>query len=322
MSKTERLYHLHNILNARRTPISRHQLMEELGCSQATLYRLINELRDYLGAPIEQDEESRFYYDRSLAGHFELPGIWISPQELQALLTAQQVLCNVQPGLLEDELGNLQGRIANLLTDKGVEMDGGRSRIHIHQAAGRPVPARMFQDVLQALLQRHRLQIRYHGRGSDQVTERAVSPERLTYYRNAWYLDAWCHLRKGLRSFALERIRDQQLQDEPARDVTPEELAQHYDQSYGIFSGQAEDSAELKFSPRMARWVADEQWHPDQSSEWQEDGSYLLSVPFSNARELVMDILRFGPEVEVMGPESLRRSVAEAAAATSRIYTD
>ena len=322
MSKTERLYHLHNILNARRTPISRHQLMEELGCSQATLYRLINELRDYLGAPIEQDEESRFYYDRSLAGHFELPGIWISPQELQALLTAQQVLGNVQPGLLEDELGNLQGRIANLLTDKGVEMDGGRSRIHIHQAAGRPVPARMFQDVLQALLQRHRLQIRYHGRGSDQVTERAVSPERLTYYRNAWYLDAWCHLRKGLRSFALERIRDQQLQDEPARDVTPEELAQHYDQSYGIFSGQAEDSAELKFSPRMARWVADEQWHPDQSSEWQEDGSYLLSVPFSNARELVMDILRFGPEVEVMGPESLRRSVAEAAAATSRIYTD
>lgn len=322
MSKTERLYHLHNILNARRTPISRHQLMEELGCSQATLYRLINELRDYLGAPIEQDEESRFYYDRSLAGHFELPGIWISPQELQALLTAQQVLGNVQPGLLEDELGNLQGRIANLLTDKGVEMDGGRSRIHIHQAAGRPVPARMFQDVLQALLQRHRLQIRYHGRGSDQVTERAVSPERLTYYRNAWYLDAWCHLRKGLRSFALERIRDQQLQDETARDVTPEELAQHYDQSYGIFSGQAEDSAELKFSPRMARWVADEQWHPDQSSEWQEDGSYLLSVPFSNARELVMDILRFGPEVEVMGPESLRRSVAEAAAATSRIYTD
>ena len=322
MSKTERLYHLHNILNARRTPISRHQLMEELGCSQATLYRLINELRDYLGAPIEQDEESRFYYDRSLAGHFELPGIWISPQELQALLTAQQVLGNVQPGLLEDELGNLQGRIANLLTDKGVEMDGGRSRIHIHQAAGRPVPARMFQDVLQALLQRHRLQIRYHGRGSDEVTERAVSPERLTYYRNAWYLDAWCHLRKGLRSFALERIRDQQLQDEPARDVTPEELAQHYDQSYGIFSGQAEDSAELKFSPRMARWVADEQWHPDQSSEWQEDGSYLLSVPFSNARELVMDILRFGPEVEVMGPESLRRSVAEAAAATSRIYTD
>ena len=50
MSKVERLYHLHNILNQRRTPISRQDLMERLECSQATLYRLVAELRDFLGA--------------------------------------------------------------------------------------------------------------------------------------------------------------------------------------------------------------------------------------------------------------------------------
>ena len=55
MSKVERLYHLHNILNQRRTPISRQELMERLECSQATLYRLVAELRDFLGAPLEQD---------------------------------------------------------------------------------------------------------------------------------------------------------------------------------------------------------------------------------------------------------------------------
>ena len=66
MSKVERLYHLHNLLSQRRTPISRHDLMDRLECSQATLYRLVAELRDYLGAPLEQDEENRgFYYDRS-----------------------------------------------------------------------------------------------------------------------------------------------------------------------------------------------------------------------------------------------------------------
>ena len=70
----------------------------------------------------------------------------------------------------------------------------------------------------------------------------------------------------------------------------------------------------------MARWVADEQWHPDQSSDWLDDGSYVLEVPYSNARELVMDILRFGPEVEVLGPESLRSSVAERATATAEKY--
>ena len=62
MSKVERLYHLHNILNQRRTPISRQDLMERLECSQATLYRLVGELRDFLGAPIEQDPDSRGFY--------------------------------------------------------------------------------------------------------------------------------------------------------------------------------------------------------------------------------------------------------------------
>ena len=85
MSKVERLYHLHNILNQRRTPISRQDLMERLECSQATLYRLVGELRDFLGAPIEQDPDTRgFYYDRSYEQPFDLPGIWISPGELQA----------------------------------------------------------------------------------------------------------------------------------------------------------------------------------------------------------------------------------------------
>ena len=121
MSKVERLYHLHNILNQRRTPISRQDLMERLECSQATLYRLVGELRDFLGAPIEQDPDTRgFYYDRDLEQAFDLPGIWISPAELQALLTARQVLSNVQPGLLEGELESLQGRITSLLRQKGI----------------------------------------------------------------------------------------------------------------------------------------------------------------------------------------------------------
>ena len=321
MSKVERLYHLHNILKQRRTPISRQDLMERLECSQATLYRLVGELRDFLGAPIEQDEDNRgFYYDRSYEQPFELPGIWISPGELQALLTARQVLGNVQPGLLEGELESLQGRITSLLQQKGVEPEGGDSRIHIQHVAGRAVPARMFQDVLGALFQRQRLNIRYHGRRRDEESERVVSPQRLTQYRNSWYLDAWCHQAQGLRSFALERVREQTLVDEPAREVKPGELAAHFDQSYGIFSGPAEYLAELRFTPEMARWIAEENWHPDQQGSFEADGSWLLKLPFSNSRELVMDVLRYGPDVEVIGPDFLREALAGAAQKTTDLY--
>jgi predicted DNA-binding transcriptional regulator YafY len=322
MSKVERLYHLHNILNQRRTPISRHDLMDRLECSQATLYRLVAELRDYLGAPLEQDPDTRgFYYDRSYDQPFELPGIWISPDELQALLTARQVLGNVQPGLLEGELESLQGRISALLRQKGVETDEGQSRIHIQPVAGRAVPGHLFQDVLGALIKRRRLHIHYHGRRRDEVSERAISPQRLTQYRNSWYLDAWCHAAEGLRSFALERVRQQVLLDEDAHEVEPEKLAEHFDHSYGIFSGPARHTAELRFSPEMSRWVADEQWHPDQQGTLDSEGYWTLKVPFSDPRELSMDILRYGAEVEVLSPPSLRDAVAASAAETAKIYS-
>jgi len=322
MSKVERLYHLHNILSQRRTPISRQDLMERLECSQATLYRLVNELRDFLGAPIEQDPDTRgFYYDRSYEQPFELPGIWISPGELQALLTARQVLSNVQPGLLEGELESLQGRITSLLQQRGLETEGGQSRIHIQHAAGRAVPSRMFQDVLGALIQRRRLRIRYHGRRRDQESERVISPQRLTQYRNSWYLDAWCHQAQGLRSFALERIREQSVLEEAAREVAPEALSAHFDDSYGIFSGPAEHTAELRFTPEMARWVSEELWHPDQQGTFEADGSWLLKLPFSSPRELIMDVLRYGAEVEVLAPAFLREAVAAEARKTAAIYS-
>jgi predicted DNA-binding transcriptional regulator YafY len=321
MSKVERLYHLHNILNQRRTPISRQALMERLECSQATLYRLVAELRDFLGAPLEQDPETRgFYYDRSYEQPFELPGIWISPDELQALLTARQVLGNVQPGLLEGELDSLQTRISSLLQKKGIETEEGDSRIHIQPVAGRPVPGHLFQDVLGALVKRRRLHIHYHGRRRDETSEREVSPQRLTQYRNSWYLDAWCHAARGLRSFALERVSQQALLETAAQEVDPDELSAHFDQSYGIFSGPARHFAELRFSPEMSRWVAEEQWHPDQQGSMDADGAWTLTVPFSDPRELVMDVLRYGAEVEVLAPDFLRESVAEAARETAEIY--
>ena len=312
MSRRERLYHLHDILRQRRTPISRQELMEELGCSQATLYRLVGELRDHLGAPLEQDPDGRgYYYDRSLAGSFELPGLWISPDELQALLTARHILGNVQPGLLEDELDGVQHRINQLLDQQGLNFSAQPERINIRRDAGRPVPADLFEDVMQALFRRQRLNISYHGRRRDDISEREISPQRLTSYRDRWYLDAWCHRAEGLRSFALERIRGMDLLDEDAIEVSEEDLSGELDQAFGIFSGPVEHRARLRFSAEAARWAADEIWHPQQQGQWLDDGGYVLEIPFGRSRELEMEILRYGREVEVLQPDFLRHAIRD-----------
>jgi predicted DNA-binding transcriptional regulator YafY len=110
------------------------------------------------------------------------------------------------------------------------------------------------------------------------------------------------------------------LLEDAAKEVPGKVMAEHFDRSYGIFSGPAVNTAVLKFSPEMSRWVADEQWHPEQRGSFDEQGAWILELPFSSARELVMDILRYGPEVEVLAPDSLRKTVAISARQAAAIY--
>lgn len=166
-----------------------------------------------------------------------------------------------------------------------------------------------FETVGSALLRRKRLLITYHARGSDEVTEREVSPQRLVFYRENWYLDAWCHLRRALRNFSVDAIRKAEIMEKPARDVSEKTTDEVLGAGYGIFGGSRVQWAKLHFTPERARWVAHEQWHPRQKGTLKDDGGYLLEIPYADDRELMMDILKYGPDVEVEGPASLRKRV-------------
>lgn len=203
----------------------------------------------------------------------------------------------------------------------GLPVDTNASkRLRILQVGVRPVNTDQLKIITQALLQRKQLRVLYHGRNRDETTERTISPQRLVCYRGNWYLDTWCHLREGLRHFALERLHVIAVLDATANDIPDADLDSYFASAYGIFSGEAAATAVLKFSPSVARWVADEQWHPQQQSSVLRDGSFELRFPYGDERELVMDILRYGPEVEVLAPDNLRHRIAQLAARTASLY--
>lgn len=164
------------------------------------------------------------------------------------------------------------------------------------------------------------MRVLYHGRERDRTTERVISPQRLVYYRSNWYLDACCHLRRGLRSFSLDRLHLVEVHDEPAQDISDAVLDKHYASAYGIFAGTPKYKAVLHFTSAAARWVVDEQWHPEQEGKVLSDGSYVLKVPYSDDRELMMDILKYGPDVEVQAPKRLRAAVAARLSAAAGRY--
>lgn len=321
MDKLNRIYRLHRLFRGRRYPISLKRIGEELECSERTARRVIAELRDELHAPIDYDRGlNGYHYVGGERDTFELPGLWFSSDELYALLTSYQLLDALQPGLFGPYIGPIRDRVKALLAHRNAGHPEFGRRVRLLQIAARPVDLDVFRTLTTAVLERRRLRMLYHGRARDETTERTVSPQRLVHYRSNWYLDTWCHLRRGFRHFSIDRLHPVAILDTPAREFTDEELDRHFADAYGIFAGRPKATAQLRFTPSAARWVADEQWHPRQEGRVLSNGGYELKVPYSRPEELLMDILKYGPEVEVLRPASLRRRVAAALREASEKY--
>lgn len=306
MDRYERIIALHRTLRAARVPVTVPRLQDELGCSRATVYRDLAFLRDALMAPVVGNGEAGFRYDPAEGDRFELPGLWLNSEELHALLAAQQLLARNSGGMLSTALAPLQARIEKLLDEHSPGRALPMQRVRVIPHRGRRMDEAVFRIVCSAVLERRQLGFEYRARSTGEKTRRTVSPQRITHYRDNWYLDAWDHEREGLRSFSVDRISGARMLEAAARDIEEATLDEHLSGSYGIFSGAPRGWATIVFNERAARWVADEHWHSQQQGRWLPDGRYELKVPYSNARELLMDVLHYGADAEILEPASLR----------------
>ena len=107
----------------------------------------------------------------------------------------------------------------------------------------------------------------------------------------------------------MDAIRSAEILEKKAKSVAEKTLNEVLASGYGIFSGKADKRAILRFTPKQARWVASEQWHPQQLSHFDKNNLYIIDIKYSNDGELIMDILKYGPDVEVVSPAGLRAKV-------------
>jgi len=321
MERLERFYKIDRLLKERKS-VSFEALQDALEVSPATLKRDLEYMRERFNAPIEWDRQSRGYcFGKARTGQrYELPGLWFTAEEAYALLTMQSLLANLQPGLLEPHIKAMKERLAAVLGTGEYALQDIERRIRVLQPGRRESKVEHFGVVANALLRRLRLRIRHYNRIQDKETEREISPQRLVHYRDNWYLDAWCHLRDDLRSFSVDALREVQPVETRARELAKDELDAYLKSGYGIFAGRDVTWARLRFSPEAARWVSVQSWHSQQRASFEPDGSYLLEIPYADDRELLMEILKFGADVEVLEPPGLRKRVAESLAQAATRY--
>ncbi len=296
-------------MSVRRYPIPFRDLLARVDYSEATLKRYIKRLRDN-GAPLFYDPGAQGYIlDKAHDTVLQLPGFWLSISELHALLAINELIHQLDPGLLKSELVPIRRRIEKLLATRGRSTKELTRRIKFLGIGIRACCPMAFRTVATALIRQTRLTLCYHSRVENKKLDRTVSPQRLFYYRGNWYLAAFCHTRCALRTLALERMSNVSRIETACRRVDEKKLDDHFFSSFGIFAGHPVAEAVLRFSRKAARWVAEGKWHPDQQGGFLSDGTYELRLPYADQRELVMEILRYGPDVRVMAPKSLQQEV-------------
>nr|WP_282446535.1 WYL domain-containing protein [Aromatoleum petrolei] len=304
------------ILEARKHPVPRDVLLNELDVSLATFKRDIEVLRDQFQAPItwlpgEAGRERGYVLEDKgwSSGKLGLPRAWFTSSEIHALLMIDTLASHIAPGLLTEHLQPLITRITLALSAADDTPEDIRSRIQILASAARRRDAAHFENVAQATVRRNCLEILYFTKSRNERNRRVVSPQRLIHYKENWYLVAWCHKAEGPRVFALDGVEEAKVLKEPAVEADKAAIDAMVGKDFGIYSGGDRKWAKLRFSALQARWVEAEVWHPEQTASVQEDGSLVLEVPYSDPRELLLDVLKFGPEAEVLEPPELREEV-------------
>ena len=313
MGDVERLHKIKYMIQARQC-VPLNDFLNELEISKATFKRDLEYLRSRMNASIVYDRfKGGYCFDGQVIGEkIELPGLWFSEKEATALVLMQHLLSGLDKGgLIEPHIAPLTSIIDGILGQSNTPTKELRKRLKVFGMSSRKGLIGNFEEIGSALLKRKRVQITYYARGTDKTTEREISPQRLIFYRDNWYLDALCHLRKDLRSFALDGISKAIVVATKSDEISEKELQEHFAESYGIFSGKATQRAKLKFTPEKARWVSAETWHGQQVGSFDKEGNYFLEFDYNQDPELVMDILKYGAGVEVVAPASLRKRIKE-----------
>lgn len=181
-------------------------LQKSLELSEKTIDRYISLLRDFFNIPIEYDRVKKGYY---LAEKVSFPIPKLSEGELLSLLISAKLVEEFRNTPLEDSLKKLAKKLEALFPEEVTI--GGKELEMMLSVSLSPIKMRVdikdtFEKIFSAIKNRKRIIIKYYSIERDELTERKVDPYHIYNYEGVWYFCGFCHLRKELRDFALDRI--------------------------------------------------------------------------------------------------------------------
>ncbi len=292
----------------------------ELEVHARTVHRDLEFLRDSWGAPLEFCPRRNGYFYREPA--WTLPVLSLAEGEVIALFLAERLLQEYAGTPYAGMLAQLFDKITMTLSDT-IKVDLG----HLDQvySVSHKQPASddttLFHTLANAVRRRRQLQLTYWTATRNEVCTRRVDPYHLVSVEGDWYLIAFCHLREDIRMFVPGRIRKVKETGKTFERPTDFRIGDYLDHSFKAFRGAGKpQQVRLRFTPELARFIREKQWHHSQRLDDQTDGGVIVTLQVNHLLEIKRWAMSYGSDCEVLEPAELREEIRTELKRVGQLY--
>ena len=280
------------------------ELAAELGVSKRTVFRDLNSL-ELAHVPYYYDDKSHSY---KIQKFFFLPPVNLSLDEaLAILLTTGRLKTKANIPIIS------HGKKAAVKIE-GVLPDAIRKHIgsvidslamHLPPLADHKGADAYFDKISEAIVENKQCKIKYNSFYDGKVISATVNPLRLVFMHRAWYMLAWAHKHKQVRTYKLIRIENLTVSNKSFEPLEDQKVDTHFGQAWTMIPEGKIYDIHLHFEPMVAGNVAEINWHESQKVAWNDDGSLEFHARVDGISEITWWVLGYGDQVTVVNPPEL-----------------
>ena len=290
------------------------QLSRELEVSSKSIHRDLEFMRDRMSLPIEYDSARRgFYYTEEVSA---FPTMQITEGELFALIVAEKALQQYRGTSFEKPLLSAIKKMEESLPDTiSLNLAEWEQTISFRTRAEPILNLKIFEALGKATAQRQQLELTYRKPGQRQPESRVVDPYHMANINGEWFLFAFDHLRKDIRTFVPARIKAARPTGKTFERTQKFSLEKRLRDSLGVHSAQGEFLVAIRFNHLVADYIREKRWHDSQELVELKNGGVELRMKLSSLPEVERWVLSWGGNATVIKPAELAAMVKRSAEA-------
>ena len=309
----ERMVRIHQAFESGGFP-NASKLAREIEVATKTIHRDIEFMRDRLNLPLEFDARRNGYFYSEEVSAF--PTMQITEGELFALVVAEKALQQYRGTSFEKPLLSAIRKMEQALPETiSLNLADIEQNISFRMRAEPILDLKIFDALAKAVAQRRQITLAYRKPGQAKPEPRLVDPYHLANINGEWFLFAYDHARKDIRTFVPARIQCVQPTGKTFERTQKFSLEKRLRDSFGVHSGEGEYEVVIRFNARVADYIREKKWHESQQLRELKGGGVELGMKLSSLAEIERWILGWGGDAKVMRPRELVEAVQKSAKA-------